>query len=381
VLGGGTALRSRDIGLFIVPEEKSVRLAAQIGQSVNRRFHTFARGLKQGVATPKSDERIDLKVHPRYKDNIGRYIRVVRSIPLKETPAEQSLRIQLLERQLMDPITAATAALRLEAVGHEGIEALAKGIESGDAEVRFYAAEALAYLDDNRAAPPLARAAREEPAFRAYALAALSSMADMAARDELTNLLEASSSETRYGAFRALWAMNPNDPLVRGENLGGQFGYHVLGVPGPPMIHVTRSYRPEVVVFGPDQALATPFVLKAGKAILVNGTGPDKVTISKFAPGQPDQKRAVTNKIDAIIRAIVELGGTYPDVVQALQQAKSDNSLAGRFEVDALPDGDREYRDKGGATAASEPAMNERHILVANPLPDLFFSRTRKERR
>jgi hypothetical protein len=144
---------------------------------------------------------------------------------------------------------------------------------------------------------------------------------------------------------------------------------------------VTRSYRPELVVFGAEQTLATPFVLKAGKSILVNGTSPDKVTLSRFAPGQPDQKRVVTNKVDAIIRAIVELGGTYPDVVQALQQAKSNNALAGRFEVDALPDGDREYRAKGSATAAAEPAERERRILVANPLPDLFFSRKRKESR
>jgi hypothetical protein len=196
------------------------------------------------VATPRSDERIDLKIHPRYKDNIARYIRVVRSIPLKELPAEQSLRVGLLERQLLDPITSPNAALRLEAIGTEAVNALVKGTESSDPEVRFYAAEALAYLDNNHAAAPLARAAREEPAFRAYALAALSSMADMAARDELITLLEVSSSETRYGAFRALWAMNANDPLIRGENLGGQFGYHVLGTSGPPMIHVTRPRRP-----------------------------------------------------------------------------------------------------------------------------------------
>ncbi|MEX0675563.1 MAG: flagellar basal body P-ring protein FlgI [Pirellulales bacterium] len=381
VLGGGTALRTRDIGLFIPPEDKSVRLAAQIGQSINHRFHTFSRGLQQGAASPKSDERIDLKIHSRYKDNIARYIRVVRSIPLKETPAEQSLRIGLLERQLLDPITAPTAALRLEAIGHEAIDALVKGIESSDPEVRFYAAEALAYLDDNRAAAPLARAAREEPAFRAYALAALSSMADMAARDELISLLEVSSSETRYGAFRALWAMNPNDALIRGENLGGQFGYHVLGTTGPAMIHVTRSYRPEVVIFGHEQTLSTPFVLEAGKSILVKGTAPDKVTVSKFAVGQPDQKRVVSAKVDAMIRAIVELGGTYPDVVQALQLAKSNRALAGRFEVDALPDGDRAYRHKDTLAEEPDAGDDEGRVVVANPLPDLFFSRKPKEAR
>jgi flagellar basal body P-ring protein FlgI len=379
VLGGGTALKSRDLGLFITPEEKSVRLAAQIGQAVNHRFHTFARGIKQGVANPRTDERIDLKIHPRYKDNLARYIRVVRSIPIKESPSEQSLRIGLLERQLLDPITCATAALRLEAIGHEAVSALVKGIASSDAEVRFYAAEALAYLDESQAAAPLARAAREEPAFRAYALAALSTIDDIAAHDELVTLLDSTSSETRYGAFRALWAMNANDPLIRGENLGGQFGYHTLNTAGPAMIHVTRSYRPEVVVFGHEHRLEAPFVLEAGKSILVKATTSDKATVSKFAVGHPDQKRVVSTKVDDVIRAIVELGGTYPDVVQALQQAKSGHALSGRFEVDALPDGERSYRHRDEVTAeANEPSSAEERIVVANPLPDMFSTRKRK---
>ena len=61
------------------------------------------------------------------------------------------------------------------------------------------------------------------------------------------------------------------------------------------------------------------------------------------------------NKVDDVIRAIVELGGTYPDVVQALQQAKSSHALASRFEVDALPDGDRAYRHKDEGPADGEP--------------------------
>ncbi len=379
VLGGGTALKSRDIGLFIAPEDKSVRISGQIGQAINHRFHTFSRGIKQGVATPRSDERIDLKIHPRYKDNITRYIRVLRSIPLKESVGDQALRIALLERQLLDPITAATASLRLEAIGHDGITALTKGIASTDPEVRFYAAEALAYLDEGRAAAPLARAAREEPAFRAYALAALSTIDDMAAHDELLDLLEVPSSETRYGAFRALWAMNPNDPLIHGENLGGQFSYHTLNTAGPAMVHVTRTFRPEVVLFGNEQRLETPFVLEAGKSILIKGAA-DKVTVSKFVVGQPDQKRIVSVKIDDIIRAIVELGGTYPDVVQALQQAKGSHAMSSRFEVDALPDGDRPYRHKEEGQSEGEEATGER-IEVATPLPDLFSSKRRKSTR
>jgi hypothetical protein len=215
---------------------------------------------------------------------------------------------------------------------------------------------------------PLARAARDEPAFRVYALAALSSMQDAIAYDTLCTLLDSSSAETRYGAFRALCAMDHYEGITRGENLGGQFSYHVLDVGGPPMIHVTRSHRPEIVMFGIEQVLRPPLVLDAGKYIMVNSSVSDsQVTVSRFAPGQPDQKRIVSNQVDEVIRAIVELGGTYPDVVQALQQAHAAGSLSGRFRVDALPATGREVdRELSG------PPQSSRSFEVANPLPEMF---------
>ena len=85
---------------------------------------------------------------------------------------------------------------------------------------------------------------------RVNALAAMSAMDDATAHDALASLLEAKSAETRYGAFRSLWAMNHHDPLLHDENLNSQFHYHVLDVPGPDMVHVTQSHLPEIVVFG-----------------------------------------------------------------------------------------------------------------------------------
>ena len=94
-------------------------------------------------------------------------------------------------------------------------------------------------LDQSEAAEPLAEAAREQPAFRVFALTALSAMNDYAAYEQLCALLNAPSAETRYGAFRALWAMNPTDRRVRGETLGEEFSYHVLTTTATPMIFPT----------------------------------------------------------------------------------------------------------------------------------------------
>ena len=197
VLAGGVALKSRPLALVLKPDHRSIPVSYQIGEAVNRRFHTYSGGVKKGVANPKDDQHVDLIVHPRYKDNVERYMQVVRAIAFKESPAQQMARQALLERQLLDPITASTAALRLEAIGKEGISTLLKGLKSADPEVRFYSAEALAYLDHKDAAAPLAEAARDVPAFRAYALAALSAMDDLAAYDGLRGLLDLPSAETR----------------------------------------------------------------------------------------------------------------------------------------------------------------------------------------
>ncbi len=170
--------------------------------------------------------------------------------------------------------------------------------------------------------------------------------------------------------------MNSSDPIIHGENLGGQFSYHVLNTSGPPMIHVTRSFRPEVVLFGQEQTLDAPFVLEAGKSILIKAAAEsDKVTISKFVIGQPDQKRVVSLKVDDVIRAAVELGAAYPDVVQALQQAKSRRALASRFEVDALPEADRAYRPKETVANTTETIEGNERIVVASPVPKLFSTR------
>ncbi|MEM8946537.1 MAG: flagellar basal body P-ring protein FlgI [Planctomycetota bacterium] len=342
VLGGGVVMKSRNLGLILDHDRQSIRLSQKVGKAINNRFHSYIDGQKQGVATPKTDEFVELVLHPRYKDNVGRYMRVVRNLAIDETATDRQARLQLLTAQLLDPVTSATAALRLEAIGGDAaVEVLSEGLTSTDAEVRFYSAEALAYLDETKAVAVLSEVVRREPAFRVNALAALSAMDDGSAYDSLRTLLSVKSAETRYGAFRAITSMAPKDSFTHGEDMRGMFSYHVLDVAGPPMVHATSSHRPEIVMFGKHHALNLPLVLDAGPKILVNGLTGGQIKVSQF-DGATDQ-RTVPNDVEAVIRAVVELGGTYPDVVQMLQQANSTGALTSRFRVNALPEGGREF--------------------------------------
>jgi hypothetical protein len=154
-----------------------------------------------------------------------------------------------------------------------------------------------------------------------------------------------------------------------------------LDVAGPPMIHVTRSRLPELILFGKSQTLETPLAVNAGNQIMVTSTPEGEISISKFAAKEADQKRIVSTKVDDVIRAIVDLGGTYPDVVQALQEAKATGALATRIEVDALPETGRTYdrvadandEDKDGGASKKEVADAKK---PSSPAPDLFYRKS-----
>ncbi len=381
VLGGGVAMESRSVGLSLsgaeatnmTPEQltNAVVKSTLVTNAINRRFNMHKHGIMQGVARAVRGNYVDLNVEPAYKDNLQRYFQVLRAIELRETPADQKDRIAKLRVKLLDPSTAAEAAIKLEAIGKPAADVLIAGTQSSDPQVQFYAAEALAYLDFREAAEPLGKAARNA-AFLCRALTALSVMHDSAAYDQLHDLLALTSAETRYGAFRALTIMCPDDALVKGEELGGQFHYHVLNTPKEwPMIHVTTHRRAELVLFGAEQRFLTPLAVNAGNEIMVTSTNEGEISVSKFAPHAADQKRIVSTRVDEVVRAIVELGGTYPDVVQALQEAKANDCLEGRFEIDAVPDAGRSYEatvDDGRTKSTNHESTNHTNDFCSHGL-------------
>lgn len=371
VLGGGVAFSSRPLGLLVATENHSIKTSTMIGAAINARFHTFDRGIKKGVATPKRDSFVELEVHPRYQHNLGRYVRVVRSIAVDESAADRVARLEMLGKMLHEPTTAAVAALQLEAIGKEAIRVLQQGATAQDPEVRFYAAEALAYLDDQAAAEPLGQAAREEPAFRWHAIAALSAMDHVSAHDELSQLLHVSSAETRYAAFLGLRSRNPMDSLIRGQAPGNLFNLHLVDSTGPPLIHLSRSRRAEIVVFGGTGELQSPSFLYAGKEIMLKSDGPDRIKVLRFVPGQDDRQAVCSLRLPEVIKTVVEMGGGYADVMQLLQEAKDKGCLEHRIVVDALPMGGRIYR-RGTGQEAPQDELEATDRPVASPLPGLF---------
>lgn len=356
--GGGLSVIDRDMALYVRTDFRTYRNITRLADRIGQRFFAYDRhGIREPLAKAQTDQRIILKVHPRYKENYPRYLQVVRNIAFRESQVAQRVRTKRLEQQLLVPETSELASLQLEAIGEPAIPILRTGLKSKDLECRFHAALALAYLEEADGVEVLKEAAQYEPAFRVFAFAALSTIEDPDAHLALRDLMDVhvnedgedlDSAETRYGAFRSLWMLDPGDPFIAGRKLNKNFWLHVLPTKGHPMVHLTQRKRAEIVLFGEDQEFETPIAVRAGNNIMITSRpGTDGITVSRYSARGEDQRKTVSRRVSDVILAAAEMGANYPDIALLLVQADQQGNLAGRFEIDALPRAGRYYSRSG----------------------------------
>lgn len=353
ILGGVKSKMDRHLSITLRSEFRSGRNTTRIAEVIGKRFHGHDKnGLKVPMAEAKDDQFIELMVPDQYRENYPRYLAVIRNLAFRESEIALRVRMQKLEQQINIPVESEMAALRLEGIGDPAAPILKRALQNKNIEVRFNAAMALTYMGYTDGLETLALAAKDEPAFRVYALAALACCKEAEAAVALYDLLDEEIAETRYGAFRALTVLNDRDPVVAGVPMtGGEkeptYMLHVLDVEGPPLVHLTHHTKAEVVLFGARQRLQLPAALRCGPHIQVVATpGSREVVVARYR-GKHAGRKVVSANLAEVITACDELGATYPDIASLLVQAEEQYNLPGRLEIDALPQAGRTYLPKG----------------------------------
>ena len=214
VLGGGKVKKDHPFTLVIKENRESFRTSKMLETVVNERFHEFENGHQKGCATAKTPSYLELKVPTLYHQNQDHFFRVVQLLPMIDSPELRTRRTAAWSKELLDPTTAGVAAMKLEGLGPAGIEPLKTGLQDSNAQVRFFCAESLAYLNDTAGVDVLGETAIKNPIFRVYALAALAAMDQPASHLKLRKLMDEPEIELRYGAFNALRTLDPHDPFL-----------------------------------------------------------------------------------------------------------------------------------------------------------------------
>ena len=326
LLGKAMCHFDRDFSLSLYDEGRNesqlATIATELTRRINQRFKI--EGEPTGVAKAKSQPsvNIEVKMHPHYREAPNRYLAVIMSIRCFEHDTQQAQRLEDLRRELLDPEKTLAAALQLEALPAKmGAEILYDGLKSYNPDVRFYSAEALAYMHKPEIGTVLAEFARNDPEKRPAAIVALASMgSDLEAANNLIPLMESGEPDLRYGAFWALWRRTPDHPAIRAWPQDDYpYHYHVLPF-DVPLIHASTSRRSEIVLFSQNIPL-NPFIGNAGKSIVVNVLSPEQVEMIRVNPGRINETRLRPNSLDKVLEAIAELGGSYQDTLEFLTEA------------------------------------------------------------
>lgn len=373
VLGGGVALEDRPLGLTIRADGHTYRQATSIAKSINERFTTIDNNGRVGVATAKSDKLIELLVPENYKLNVMRFVQVVQNTAYEETVNERVARLEQLETELSQPENCPTAAARLESLGEDAVPALVRALRHPELKVRFHAAQALAYIGDASGVEVLGEVAEVEPAFRWHALTALASLPNSTAGTVLKDLMHVESAETRYGAFRSMKARSPHDLSVAGDVLSREFSFHVIPSKTDPMLHVSRSRSPEIVLFGEGQSVTEDFFYIESGLLTIRGDGKGNLRIIRYVPGKEEVRKTCSTVLADLIPTLSDLGCSYSMLIRMLRDAKQNDMLETRLVFDAIPKRRRTY--------TSGESMGERsNRYVAGKLPDFFRPEESDER-
>jgi flagellar basal body P-ring protein FlgI len=364
ILSGGRVLVTRKLGLILRPEFQHAKMAAAISKAVNRRLFFFDGTTRRGIAKPLEDDFIEIEVHPRYRNNVPRMMEVVRAIGVKPESSDTQERLADLADRLSDPATAAYAAIQLEALGESAVPTLLEGIRSTNPELRFYAAEALAYLDRTESIGPLETAAREVAAFRHPALLALQGLDQALAIDALKRLMNQPSIETRYGAFCAIRQRVDGKSILSGRPLGSFWLYEMPST-APPAVVVSLRQSPEIVLLGSTTPINIPQYIMGPNGLMIrrDPSHPGSLRISRFQAGKDDKRTTVDNAVTSVIQGIFSVGGGYGDVIAVLRMAKDEGYLSDQLAIDPLPESLRTYYREQGEESAEVDAEEPNETL------------------
>jgi len=349
VLNGGWVTQPNQIELLL--DSNSHARARSITTVINSRFPEDSgdRGeTARGRTISDSGGSIALKVPRRYRNDAGAFIQTLTHLPI--VPVGSSGPEQFAKRYVdglkAEPAMAEDLSWCLEAVGKRALPFLRELYDYPELAPRMAALKAGARLDDPLAAAPLKDVARTASGgVRTRAISLLGKIDGGPTVDAaLRELLAEPELVVRVAAYEALAERasrnqemriktalenNPDAPRMSlnhlellamhvwpKRNLQG-IERRLIGdkalldvVPyGDPLIYVTQQGQPRIVVFGEDQSLVSPSLLRAWEDRLLISTEGGRARVRYT---RQDGSGATNHEVEANVVALIEFMGRKP---------------------------------------------------------------------
>ena len=347
ILAGGKILKDYKIVLLL--RKADYELTNIIRNRLNQRFGS-------NVANAVMAGRVELIVPGRYKYEKSKFVSMVRSMYITETPEITQRRINVLAEQLAISPQTDEYEFALETIGRQSLVALGVLLGLSDEHVRLRAARCMINLGNDSGLEILRQIAINRNSD--YRIEAIEAIAKASKKEEaasvIQRLLYDEDFEVRLAAYNQLRKLN--DFVVKHEPVGRSFFLDQITQAEKKEIYVTRSGQSRIVLFGAPLYCDKGIFLqsKNGEITINSPPGQEYVSLIRKNPGLEggfSQMRCSFELSDIIHTLCGEppgedeeirggLGVSYADMIAILKQMCDRGAVIAAFHAGPLPKND-----------------------------------------
>ncbi|MFM9956687.1 MAG: flagellar basal body P-ring protein FlgI [Phycisphaerales bacterium] len=323
VLSGGTLTNPWPLTLIL--DNPSHSRARAFVSAINARYG-------RGVARGKSEDTLEVTIPDQYRDKPGIFASLLKHTRIEQGFPEEAAQ-RYLEALREQPELANELSWCLAALGESAIPFVRRLYTDAEMFPRLAALQAGARLGDLTTRPHLEALVNAGPSpTRPQMLELLASLPhDPKVDAYFRGLLDAPDMDVRVAAYEAL--SERKDPVIKRTTVAGKFD--VDRVPSDePMVYVTQSKTPRIVLFGGDLPINRPALVSAwdGRLMLdAPATGSKaRVFYKSDRPGVPPASADVEPTVTELIQLVASKPGpenplpgfdfSYSQTVSALHQ-------------------------------------------------------------
>lgn len=376
VLGGGVVQEDTLMALSL--RQPSYQRSRLIEERINGRFPQQPED-PDPLAVAKSDELIQINVLDRFRDDPKRMLELINTLFVNPTSRFNRVKAGELVEVLAKPGNqryAEQITLAWEAMGKIVLPVLRSAYDHPKPVVRFAALEAGARLGDRTTLEPLREIALAGDASRRDRATAMLGLLLREHPDEprivrtLREQLEDDDAFVRFAAFDAL--VRIGDPTIVTRRFGDRFELAMVRS-SRPMIYVTRTRAPRIVVFNQMLGFNQPMLYTRddNRLMIRLGQGQQQLAVRYRPPGE---SRGKTHQIPASVGNLIYLlanqptrdnpspgfGMRYSEVVNILHALAENGSIDAPFVLQPTDLMQRLAQQRQGPTpAAGRPETND----------------------
>ena len=342
ILEGGTILDNMPIKLLLAMRSHARSMAVR--DAINSRFPKEP-GQTEDTAHGKSGDEIMITVPPSYSKDPSKFLELVRHTSLRPEAVDFTA-LEVRRSVIANPGLAAGAAWRWKALGPKAVPMIQDLYDYPEEGPRLAALTAGAYLNDPIAVKPLLELARTGST--EGRISSIQMLGNMGTNPEidmgLRPLLDDDNVDVRLITFESL--EKRNDPIIGEFEVDKKFLLNI--VPSDkPMIYVSQSGSPRVVIFDESMEVQRPLVLSAwSNRLLIKGDSPgDELEVyyreSSRIPAQIEKVSPRVVDLVAFLghKTTIEapspgIGLSYGETIGALHQLWRNGHLTSDFKAE-----------------------------------------------